>query len=69
MAQLYEDYWKITLEYSDINSDRFIGTLRIIVDFVNKNKKKIIHQNYLTHYNKKYTQVTLKKIWLLFVKA
>lgn len=40
MAQLYEDYWKITLEYSDINGERFRGTLGIIVDFINKKGKK-----------------------------
>ncbi len=39
MAQLYEDYWKITLEYSDIDGERFIGTLKIIVDFINRNRK------------------------------
>jgi len=40
MAQSYEDYWKITLEYSDINGEKFRGTLRIIIDFINKNKKQ-----------------------------
>ncbi len=37
MTQQYEDYWKITLEYSDINGERFRGTLKIIVDFINRN--------------------------------
>jgi len=36
--QNYEDYWKITLEYTNFNSPRFIGTLKIIVDFINANK-------------------------------
>jgi putative restriction endonuclease len=40
MSQNYENYWKITLEYTDINGERFIGTLKIIIDFMNKNKKK-----------------------------
>jgi len=40
MVQQYEDYWKITLEYSDINGERFRGTLKIIVDFIDTNKKK-----------------------------
>ena len=39
-SQNYEDYWKITLEYSNINGERFIGTLKIIVDFIDKHKKK-----------------------------
>lgn len=37
-SQTYEDYWKITLEYTDIDGDKFRGTLKIIVDFINKNK-------------------------------
>jgi len=32
--QNYEDYWKLTLEYTDIHSEKFIGTLKIIVDFI-----------------------------------
>jgi len=40
MSQKYEDYWKITLEYSDINGERFIGTLKIIVEFIDKHKGK-----------------------------
>jgi len=39
MAQIYENYWKLTLEYSDINSDKFIGTLKIIIDFIDSEKK------------------------------
>lgn len=35
MTQNYENYWKLTLEYTDINSEAFIGTLRLIVDFIN----------------------------------
>lgn len=35
--QNYEDYWKLTVEYTNINDDKFIGTLQIIVDFINKN--------------------------------
>lgn len=34
--QNYEDYWKLTLEYTDINSDKFRGTLEIIVSFIYK---------------------------------
>lgn len=39
-SQTYEDYWKITLEYSDINGERFKGTLEIIINFIDKNRKK-----------------------------
>jgi len=38
--QQYEQYWKITLEYSDINGVGFINTLKIIVDFIDKNGNK-----------------------------
>jgi len=30
--QNYEEYWKLTLEYTDFNSDAFITTLSIILD-------------------------------------
>lgn len=39
-AQKYEDYWKITLEYSDIDGERFRGTLKIIVNFIDNNRRK-----------------------------
>lgn len=32
--QKYEEYWKLTLEYSDIYGDKFNNTLRIIIDFI-----------------------------------
>ena len=35
-TQQYEDYWKVTLEYTDINDDRFIDTLRLIKDFIDE---------------------------------
>ena len=36
-VQVYENYWKLTLEYTDIHSDRFLGTLNIIVDCIDNN--------------------------------
>lgn len=36
-VQNYEEYWKLTVEYTDINEDKFIGTLSIIVDFIDTN--------------------------------
>ena len=32
--QNYEDYWKITVEYTDIHGERFNGTLQLIVDYI-----------------------------------
>lgn len=31
-AQNYEEYWKLTLEYTDFNDGKFLKTLQIIVD-------------------------------------
>lgn len=39
MAQIYEDYWKVTMAYTDINKKEFIGTLRIIRDFIDRNNE------------------------------
>lgn len=36
MTQNYEAYWKLTLEYTDINSDKFITTLELIVNFIDE---------------------------------
>jgi hypothetical protein len=32
--QSYEDYWKLTVEYTDIHGDGFIETLRLITNFI-----------------------------------
>jgi hypothetical protein len=37
LSQKYEDYWKLTLEYTDYNGVKFLGTLKIIVDFLDNN--------------------------------
>ncbi|MBE0515112.1 HNH endonuclease [Sulfurimonas sp.] len=38
--QKYEEYWKLTLEYTDINSEKFIGTLEIIVNFISNHYRE-----------------------------
>lgn len=35
--QTYEDYWKLTLEYTDFNNQKFLATLKICVEFIDKN--------------------------------
>ena len=35
--QNYENYWKLTVEYSDINGKKFLETLKLIVDFIDDN--------------------------------
>ncbi|RAX58326.1 hypothetical protein CCZ01_02605 [Helicobacter monodelphidis] len=37
ITQSYEDYWQLTLEYSDFTSDKFNQCLQIIVDFIDNN--------------------------------
>lgn len=36
--QNYEEYWKLTVEYTNIHEDKFIETLKIIVDFIDANQ-------------------------------
>jgi putative restriction endonuclease len=40
-TQQYEDYWKLTLEYSDINGSNFITTLQTIIDFIDSGNNNI----------------------------
>jgi len=35
--QKYEKYWKLTVEYTDIHEENFIGTLQLIVEFIDNN--------------------------------
>ena len=32
--QIYEDYWTITLSYTDIYGDKFNNSLKMILDFI-----------------------------------
>ena len=55
--QKYEKYWELTVEYTDINEDNFIGTLKIIVDFIDSNdmseyKKSLYKELQKTVYKK-----------------
>ena len=40
MTQHYEEYWKVTLAFTDIHGDKFIHTLKLIRDFIYDNKQK-----------------------------
>lgn len=40
IQQTYEQYWKLTLEYTNIHGGKFLGTLRMIVDFIDQNQGK-----------------------------
>ncbi len=60
MNQKYEDYWKITLEYTDIYGKPFNCVLRIIVDFIDNKVDKNIG---ITKENYKDLQLVIKKIY------
>jgi len=42
----YEKYWKLTVEYTDIDEDNFIGTLQLIVDFIDNNDTSIYSKKF-----------------------
>lgn len=43
--QKYEEYWSITLEYSDIFGEKFNNTLKEIVNFINSNNIQLINES------------------------
>lgn len=67
-TQQYENYWKLTLEYSDINGDNFIQTLQTIVDFVDSGKTYQELQNFLFEKFPKSDQASTRKSINQFVK-
>jgi hypothetical protein len=44
--QNYEDYWKLTLAYTDINGQNFYNTLKAIIDFINTNYQQEPNKEY-----------------------
>lgn len=40
-TQKYENYWKLTVEYSNINGSRFNNTLEAIVDFIDETAEEL----------------------------
>lgn len=46
--QNYEEYWKLTLEYTDFNDKKFLTTLQMIVDRIDE-----LNKNGSYTYNKK----------------
>lgn len=59
-TQNYEEYWKLTLEYTDFNGLSFMKTLEIIVDFIDSNRSK-------KYSNQKYKELQ-KKVFAVFPK-
>ena len=39
--QQYDEYWKLTVEYTDIFGSQFNNTLKVIVKFIDDNIEKI----------------------------
>lgn len=51
--QRYEEYWKLTVEYTNINGYRFINTLQIIVDYIDslgKTRPRLTKNNFTQQY-------------------
>jgi len=44
--QQYETYWSLTLAYTNIHSDKFINTLRAIIDFIDSNVNREATKEY-----------------------
>lgn len=44
--QNYEDYWKLTLAFTDINGNKFYDTLKAIIDFINANYQQEPNKEY-----------------------
>jgi len=66
--QIYEEYWKLTLEYTDIHSLRFRNTLRIIIDCINKGASyKAMQQDVYTKFPKR-DMASVRKSINQFVK-
>lgn len=59
--QKYEKYWELTVEYTDINEDNFIGTLSIIVDFIDTND--------LSEYKKALYKQLQEKVYAKYPKS
>lgn len=61
MSQMYQDYWKLTVEYSDIHGEKFLNTLKIIVDFIDyKSKGKFSQELYKELQDKIYNKYPKK---------
>lgn len=46
IEQNYENYWKLTLAFTDINGTKFNNTLRAIIDFIDNNYQREPNKEY-----------------------
>jgi len=61
MPQKYEQYWSVTLEYSNILGSRFNQCLRIILDFIDEHAHEAYTKNKYSELQKKIEYVLPKK--------
>ena len=61
--QKYEEYWKLTVEYTDINKMHFRNTLEMIINYIDSNPIT------LEQYNSKYYQNLQSEIAKVYEKA
>ncbi len=40
MPQIYEEYWNLTMAWTDFNGEKFLDTLKLVVEFIDENKDK-----------------------------
>ena len=74
--QNYENYWKLTLEYTNFNGDNFLMTLKTIVKFIDDNKFDKVYrkeryvslQNEVNHKIPKTDMASVRKSINQFVK-
>jgi len=80
-SQQYDDYWKLTVEYTDIYDMRFNNTLKIIVLFIDQNHLDTVDicsnefsemykklQNEIDSYNPKSNKASVRKSINQFIK-
>ncbi len=63
LNQNYEDYWKLTLEYSDIYSSKYNGTLKVIIDYIDKTEISSDHEIFQFQYKE-----LQKKVYSVYPK-
>lgn len=41
MPQVYEDYWDFTMAWTDFNGEKFLKTLKLVVEFIDEHKREV----------------------------
>ncbi|MCT6921745.1 hypothetical protein ACO2E7_03065 [Staphylococcus epidermidis] len=64
VTQNYENYWKLTVETTNIHGSQFIDTLRIIIDFIDENHEELK----LNKPNPTFNKILQKRVNQIFQK-